>query len=187
MANAFFISEQYLKDNSPLTSNIDVKEIYPFINNAQDIYIQDRLGSKLYNRLKDGIINANLNNDEKTLLDLIRPTLAYYISYEAFPFLAIKIRNKGVIETADDKVTNADRADRRDLRQELRNKAEYYMKRVEQYMCQFGKLYPEYITPDWPIGPHNGQAYKADIALGYDHCMVWSKERKFGRDNSCGC
>lgn len=167
--NAFFVSETWIKDNTPLTSNVDAKEIYPFINVAQDIWIQDKVGSKLYNRLKAGIIANDLNANEIALLELIRPSLAYYILYEAIPFLANKLRNIGIVETADNKQKNADRADRKELRQEILNKAEYYMQRINDYLCKNGNLFPEYVTPDCPISPNRSSGYTCDLDLSHDY------------------
>lgn len=173
---AFFVSEDWIKTNTPLTENVDVKEIYPFIKSSQDIYIQDKLGSKLYNRLIDGVINNNLNANEIELLMLIRPSLAYYCVHEALPFLANKLRNIGIVETADVKQKNADRADRKELRQECLNKAEFYMQRVNDYLCKNGKLFAEYITPDNPLTPNKSNSFTCDLDLSDDIDKHWIKK-----------
>ena len=165
MANVLFISENWLKDNTPLTQNIDIQELYPFFIVAQDIWVQDKVGSKLYDRLKDGVTNNNLNSDEITLIQLLRPSLAYYIAFEALPFLAVKIRNIGVVETADNKQKNAERADRKELRQEILNKAEYYMERVNDYLCHNGKLFPEYVQPNCDLPGNKASGYTCELYL----------------------
>ena len=53
MSKAIFIDDNYLKTYSPLGKSIDVDEIYPFVENAQDIYTQDVLGTPLYIDLVD--------------------------------------------------------------------------------------------------------------------------------------
>lgn len=169
MVIAQFINEEFLKDYTPLTQNVDVKEYLPFVDIAMDIYIQDKIGSKLYTRLQAGIIAGDLNNDETNLLILIRQSLAFYVLYEAIPFLANKLRNIGIVETADTKQHNADRADRKELRQELLNKAEYYIQRVNDYLCKNGKLFPEYVSPDCPISPNHSSSYTCDLDLSDIH------------------
>ena len=178
-----FLTEEWLKDNTPLTDNIDVKEIYPFINAAQDIYIKDKLGKGLYDRLWDGIDNNNLNSDEINLLVLIRPCLAYYIVYEALPFLNAKIRNIGVVETADAKQANADRADRKELRAEVLRKAEYYLVRINNYLCTNYALFPEYDHSTCGCcgdnGPNKQSGYTCDLNLDNDYnCLdrEWIKK-----------
>jgi hypothetical protein len=59
MANtAYFIDEQYLKDNSPLGKNIDMVTLYPFMKIAEDVHIQGVIGTNLYNDLITKISNS---------------------------------------------------------------------------------------------------------------------------------
>ena len=46
--SALFIDDQYLKDYTPLGKSVDINEIYPFVEEAQNVYIQDVLGTPLY-------------------------------------------------------------------------------------------------------------------------------------------
>jgi hypothetical protein len=62
--NILFISVQTIKDRTGLHANTDDKLINPEILTAQDMYILPALGSALYDRLQDGIMNQDLTNDE---------------------------------------------------------------------------------------------------------------------------
>ena len=98
MATALLVSEQRLKQWTNLDSNVRVEEITPFIIQAQDIYIQDQLGTKFYNRIKNGVINDDLNADESLFLkDYIGPTLMQYALYLMMPGLKYKLTDKGVL------------------------------------------------------------------------------------------
>lgn len=165
MANAFFVSENWMKDNTPLCKNIDVKEIYPHINVAQDKYIKDLLGSKFFDSLKTKIIAATLSDDEKVLIKLIRPCLSWYICYEALPFLSDKIRNKGVLRSAGTDLTNSEVSVVKYLRQECLNQAEYYLKRIQDYLCENHNLFTDYDHPDNPIYPSNRNGSGCDLAF----------------------
>ena len=83
MANtALLVSEQRLKQWTNLDENVRIQEITPFILQAQDIYIQDTLGTLFFNRIKDGIIDNDLNADETTFLaDYIGPCLMQFALY----------------------------------------------------------------------------------------------------------
>ena len=159
MANAIFVSENWLKTNTPLPTNVDVKEVYPFNKLAQDKYMRDALGDALYNRLCAGLIASNLTADETALIELIRPSLAFYILFEAMPFLQTKIKNIGIVTTADDKQTNASRQDFKDLRNDVLSNAEYYMSRVKAYLCNNSSLYPEYNANNDDVNPNHGTPY----------------------------
>ena len=49
--NVLFISEQKLKDNTPITDNVDSSELRFAIQQAQTIQIQESLGTNLYEYL----------------------------------------------------------------------------------------------------------------------------------------
>lgn len=166
---ANFISETWLKNFTPLPSNIDVKELQPFYYPSQDKYIRDVLGDELYNRISDGITNNNLNNDETELLKLIRRTLGYYIVYEAFPFLANKIKNIGVNNTTDDKQNATDSKILKEMRQEVSNNAEYYMVRLNKYLCTNHTLFPEYVFTNDDVNPNKKAGYRCPIYIDPCH------------------
>ncbi len=169
MANGFFVTENWMKENTPLCKNIDVKDIYPFINIAQDKYIKDLLGSKFFDSLKTRIVAGTTTPDEIVLCKLIRPCLAFYICVEALPFLGTKLRNKGILLSAGDNMTNADITGLKYLRQECLNQAEYYLKRVQEYLCDNESLFTDYQSPDNPIYPSNRAGTDCDIAFDITH------------------
>jgi hypothetical protein len=46
----YFISTQYLRENTPIEDNVDDDKIVPFIIQAQDTYLQEGIGETFYNR-----------------------------------------------------------------------------------------------------------------------------------------
>ena len=64
MANfVYFISTQYLRDNSPINENVDPKLLKSAIKEAQEIYIRDVIGSGIYDELQDQAYNDTLTTD----------------------------------------------------------------------------------------------------------------------------
>ena len=91
---ALFVDIDDVKRHTVLSGNIDDDKLVQFIEIAQDIRIQDYLGSDLYERLQEGILNNNLNTNEKMLLDTyITPMLIHWGASEAIPFLSYKFSN----------------------------------------------------------------------------------------------
>ena len=96
--NILFISVQTIKDRTGLHNNVDDKLINPEILTAQDMFILPALGSALYDRLQDGIMNQDLTNDESALIDTyITPCLVYYVISELPMGLSYQFYNKGLI------------------------------------------------------------------------------------------
>lgn len=149
MANAYFISETYLKDNSPLTRNIDMDELYPFAKTAEEVYIQEAIGTALYDDLIAKIIANTLNANEITLCKKIRSALLWFIVYDALPFIHTKIRNIGTVKQNGENLETADRGDVSYLRKEVKNKADFYLRRLQMYLCENQNLFSNYCCANW--------------------------------------
>jgi hypothetical protein len=73
MANVLFISETFLKDNTLLHENIDFKYLRPVVLMCQDIHIQHKIGTTLYNELKTQITNSTLTGCEPYTVGGLHP------------------------------------------------------------------------------------------------------------------
>ena len=61
MANkVYFISEQYLKDNTSISMNVEPQLLNIAIQDAQNIHIQPLLGGTLYKKLCDLIVDGTI-------------------------------------------------------------------------------------------------------------------------------
>ena len=143
------ISEQRVKQWTNLDDNVRVNEITPFIIQAQDIYLQDRLGTKFYDRLKKGVFNDDLTTDEeKVLNEYVGPMLAHYSLYMMMPGLKYKLVDKGVVSGASEETTPTTLDELRYLRQATLDTAEFYDARLKEYLCdQPSGTFPEYSQP----------------------------------------
>jgi len=148
MATALLVSEQRLKQWTNLDENVRVEEITPFIIQAQDIYIQDQLGTKFYNSIKDGIINNTLTTDENAFLqDYIGPTLMQYGLYLMMPGLKYHLTDKGVLSGSSENATQTSLDELKYLRQSVLNTAEFYAQRLREYLMDNPGMFADYDTP----------------------------------------
>ena len=73
MAYILFISEAKLKDSTALNLNIDTDLLLPYVRQAQKLYVESKLGTKLTDKIKNliktGTIGNVGNEAYKTLLD----------------------------------------------------------------------------------------------------------------------
>lgn len=170
---AYFISQSYLKSNSPLSGNVDIKELYPFAKIAEDTHIQEAIGTQLYDRLKDSLDASppDTTDDETTLLTKIREAVLWYTCFEALPFLAIKLRNIGVVKQTDSNLESATREDVSYLRNLCKTKAEFYMKVLQRYLCENSELFDEYRCNGWncsEILPSTNVSNSCDLSFDND-------------------
>ena len=97
MTNILFISEDFIKTNSGLNDNLFGKSLLPAIREAQDIYLQQIIGSTLYHKLlelvDEGTIGDTGNTIYKELLDeYVRSYMLYQTIVQMTSTLSISPR-----------------------------------------------------------------------------------------------
>ncbi len=183
---ALLVSEQRVKQWTNLDNNVRVEEVTPFIIQAQDIYLQDRLGTKFFTRLKAGVIADDLNASEKTLLnDYIGPMLAHYSLYLMMPGLKYKLVEKGVLNGTSEETTPTTLEELRFLRQATLDTAEFYSKRLTKYFFDNPNLFPEYQNPGTDgMMPDKRNPYFSGLVTGKSNLKYY--EEKYGECTDCG-
>jgi hypothetical protein len=79
MAQALFISRDDIVRFTALNGNIDTDRFIQWVKVAQDIHIQGYLGTKLFNKINDGIVDNNLTTPYNTLLNVyIKPMVIHW-------------------------------------------------------------------------------------------------------------
>jgi hypothetical protein len=144
-----FITVDYLKENTTINDNVDSNILVPYIYKSQDTHLQEVLGSTFYNRLKEGVVNSDLNADETALiLTYIQPMVAEWTLYEVLPHLNYKFTNKSISKESSEWSTSSELSELKYLRGSIRDLAEFYSERLIKYLCDYETLFPEYQNPD---------------------------------------
>ena len=147
MSKALFISTDDVKRKSILKGNLDVDNFIQYIEVAQDIHIQNYLGTDLYNKISADIIASTLTGDYLTLTtNYIKPMLIHWSVVEALPFLAYTVDNVGLTLRNAENSTSAEKNDVDFLVEKARIIASYYTDRFIAYMCENSASFPEYST-----------------------------------------
>ena len=119
-----FISENYVKNNSLIDENVDVRLILPSIRDSQELRIHPILGTPLYEDLKTKISGGTLTADDITLLDnYIAPSMLQWTMYECSASMLFKYRNKSVATKSSENSQPIDFQNLQFLRDEWKNKA----------------------------------------------------------------
>ena len=147
MATALFISRTDLIKNSILDGNVDTDKFIQFIKIAQEIHIQNYLGSKLYNKISADIIADSLTGDYLTLVNkYVQPMLIHYAMSDYLPFAAYQVKNGGVYKHQSENSESVDKGEIDYLVNKERDFAEYYTRRMIDYVTFNVSKYPEYNT-----------------------------------------
>jgi hypothetical protein len=156
MATALFISRTDLVKNSILDGNVDTDKFIQFIKIAQQIDIQNYLGTDLYNKISADIIADNLSGNYLSLVnDYIQPMLIHYAMMQYLPFAAYQIKNGGISKHTSENAESVSKDEVDYLVNKERNFAEYYTRRFIDYISFHEEDFPEYnsntnedISPD---------------------------------------
>ena len=183
---ALLVSEQRMKQWTQLDDNVRLNEITPHILQAQDIYLQNVLGTKLYDRLKAGVIADDLTADEGTLLnEYVGPTLMQYALYLMLPSIKYKIANQGILNGTSEETSPTTLDELKYLRQSTLDTAEFYSKRLTKYFMDNPNLFPEYQNPGTDgMMPDKRNPYFAGLVTGRSNLSYY--EEKYGECTDCG-
>lgn len=160
-----FIGEQYLRDLTPISNNLDIELIKPQIDYYEDSYIRQILGDALFFDLKSKFQSQTLSPDEQSLVLLLKPAIAYGSAELSVPFINTQIRNKGTMNLDAENAAQAEIERMRLLRQELRDRANFYMERVRMYLSTNSSLFTLYIFTNDDMNPDTKSNYESDIYI----------------------
>jgi|TARA_R110000744_G_scaffold120329_2_gene224228 hypothetical protein len=148
MATALFIKRADLVKNTALSGNVDTDKFIQFIKLAQEIHIQNYLGTDLYDKISNHIIAGDLAGHYLSLVnEYIQPMLIHFAMAEYLPFAAYTISNGGVYKHSSENSTQPQKEEIDSLISKERDYAEYYTTRFIDYMSfnATGK-FPEYYS-----------------------------------------
>jgi len=147
MAQALFVTRDDIVKFTALNGNIDTDKFIQWVKVAQDIHIQNYLGTKLFNKINDDIVANTLANPYLMLLNVyIKPMVIHWAMVEYMPFAAYTIANKGVFKHGSENSTNVEKSEVDFLVEKERSIAQNYTRRFIDYMCFNQSSFPEYNT-----------------------------------------
>ena len=144
-----FISVDYLKENTTIQKNVDDDILVPFIYKSQHTHLQQALGTNFYDHLASGVTNNSLTSDEEDLLrNYVQPMVSEWTLYEVMPHINYKLTNKAVSQNSSEFGQPSGLDEVKYLHSSIRDLAEFYTARLNQYLCDYKTLFPIYKTQE---------------------------------------
>lgn len=169
MSRVLFVSTTYVKQKSFIGGQVDPDDMIHCIESAQDMQIQNYLGTELYEKFQsivsDGTISDAGNEDYKFLMDkYIQPMLCWFSQVEYIPYAAYKLGRKGIYKAVPEGAESITSEEIANLTNRASIKANFYTERFLNYMCTNGNSskYPEYLSttkdmhPDKEVNGYGG-------------------------------
>ena len=167
MARTLFISETYIKNNSILDDNVDVKLLNSLIWEAQREHIKPVLGTDLWTTLQ-ALSPPYTSNNAILINDKISPALLNWVLMDFCVSGSFKFRNKGIEKKSSDNAQPVDLSEVKFLMDKYRNRAEMWTQDIIDYLdADNGTLFPSYLTNSDVDDLHpRTSAYSTGIYLG---------------------
>jgi hypothetical protein len=184
--NVLLISEQKLIDNTAINgSNVDTSELRFCIQQAQTLFLQESLGTNLYEKLlqlvDDNQIGLSGNTNYKNLLDnFVQPTLIQYAYYIALDNFFVKWANVGLVQNRTEQGGSIDLKTLQYLKTNAKNNAEFNDNLLRRHLIFKSGEYPEYVSGnlnDGQLPPETNSAFKSSITTpgqGYYYGSNWN-------------
>ena len=158
MATALLITREDIVRSTAVDGNVDTDRFIQFCKIAQDIHVQNYLGTDLLEKIQSLITAGTLddagNADYKSLLlTYVKPMLIHWTLVEYLPFAAYTVANKGVYKHSSENAVTVEKNEVDFLVEKQRDIAEHYTQRFIDYICYDTATYPEYNSND------NGDMY----------------------------
>lgn len=146
MAKALLIGRKEMVRYTPISGNIDTDKIIQYIEIAQDVHIQQLLGTDLLEKVQADIVANNLTAPYDKVAALVKPVLAQYAFIEFLPFSIYTVGNKGVFKHTAENAVDISHNEMVALKEAARDTAQFYARRLQDYLCANSELYPEYTS-----------------------------------------
>jgi hypothetical protein len=151
MNKVLLISENTLKTYTAINENVQSDELRFCILQSQNIFIQESLGTNLYNQMLalvgNGTISDPSNAVYKNLLDTyIQPTLITYSYYLGLDNFYVKWVSVGMVSNRSEQGDKIDHRTFQYLKSNAKQQAEFNDSLLRRHLIFRSGLYPEYTS-----------------------------------------
>ena len=142
----YFITEAYLKTNTPITKNVDVNDVTPFIRPACEMRVEVLLGSYFMNDFLTKYNAQTLSVDETELVTYIQPVVAWRAAEQAAFNLSYQLKNKGVQVQFGEFSANASQSEVAFVMDHYSQVAARYEDRLTKWLLKNKDLFPAFTS-----------------------------------------
>ena len=181
-SETLLISEDLLKLWSPISKNVGVDRIFPFVTLGQEYYLVPVLGQPLKEELQHQIFEDNLTEENKALIIKIAPALAFWTSYLALRGLAYSFTQKGISQEKSENSQPVSEKELGEFELNLKNQAEMYTELLIKYLCHCKDIYPLW-RPEKPCLCDKYEEGEGSNERTFHDLVFFPNKVK----NDCGC
>lgn len=141
------LTEDYLKANAPISININLKQIKPYISIAEKIWLEPVIGTPLYEAMLEQVNTNSLTEENSTLYLMLAPYISFAVIYESAPFLMYHFSDVGVTRGKSDNSDSITINEANFISTRLRSTLETLKSNFKKWLDEHSDSYPLY-KPD---------------------------------------
>ncbi len=143
-----FVTTEDIRRNTIVNGNVDTDLFINFIKLAQEIHLQNVLGTRLYEKFETLIDSNDIElpaflDYKNLLIDYIQPMLINYSMVDYIPFASVQIKNGGMFKHRSETGENVTKDETDFLSEKYRSYAEFYSRRFISFMSFNSTKFPE--------------------------------------------
>jgi hypothetical protein len=142
----YFVTENYIKTNTPITKNVDVTDVVPWLKTVSDQRVQPILGTYFYEDILTKYNAQTLNSNETTLVEYIQPIVAWFGASAAAFGLSYQIKNKGIQQQFGDYSQQVTFSEVTFTMEHLEQIGFFYINRLKFYLTENKDLFPNFTS-----------------------------------------
>lgn len=142
LSETLLIDEYNLKLWSPISKNVSVDKVFPYVSLAQEFYLSDVLGLPLKEELQQQVEEDNLTPENKALMIKIFPVLGFWTSYLALRSIAYTSSQKSLVKEHSENSEALNDKEVSEYLLQLENNAQQFTEILIRYLCHCKDLYP---------------------------------------------
>lgn len=155
MSKVLFISEDYLKRNTTIDENVDVKLILPTLIDTQENDLIKAIGESLYNDLVNKINTSTTTAADDLLIErYIPPYLVAATLFNLITAMTFKFTNKSISLKSSENTQTLDAQRYQRLADKYAHRMFRYRKQLQMYICNHTADFQKFCKEEcWEIMP----------------------------------
>lgn len=162
----YFVTENYLKQKTPITQNVSATDVMPFIEPSASSWMQSILGTYFFNHLLTAYNTQTLTSDEQLLVGKIKPAVAWRATVDCVLGLTYQLKNKGLQKQNGDNSESVEKDETTFVMRHYEQKAEFFEMMTRKYLKANKDLFPHFtsnLNRDSELAPQNDDNFNTDI------------------------
>lgn len=146
MAEVYIIPNRVIKESTYVDDNVEDKHIKIATLDAQEQILEPVLGTALYEKIIDGVLNKTLNETYQRLtVDFIWPVLLQASVYKLSYNMLFRLTNSAIVKDSNENSSGVSISEVNILIKERQLSMNYHISKLTKHLQAYSSTYPEYL------------------------------------------